>query len=81
MPKTAKFVDNRFFIRSVMRFPALPDGVNEGDFLITAGETQLIEALDELEVAFSNPKYAKTDCNHLFINSVPVVKFTTVCNV
>ena len=76
MPKTAKFVDNRFFIRAVMRFPALPDAVDEGDFLITAGETQLIEALDELEVAFNNPKYAKTDCNHLFINSVPVVKYT-----
>jgi acetyl-CoA carboxylase/biotin carboxylase 1 len=77
MPAGSAFTDHRFFIRSVMRFPTLPDGVNEGDFLLTAGETQLIEALDELEVAFANPTYGKTDCNHLFINAVPVIKTTS----
>lgn len=31
-----------------------------------------MEAMDELEVAFSNTKW-RTDCNHIFLNFVPTV--------
>lgn len=32
----------------------------------------LLEAMDELEVAFSNTP-TRTDCNHIFLNFVPTV--------
>lgn len=33
----------------------------------------LLEAMDELEVAFSHPLAKRTDCNHIFLNFVPTV--------
>lgn len=36
------------------------------------GERLLLEAMDELEVAFSNTS-VRTDCNHIFLNFVPTV--------
>jgi acetyl-CoA carboxylase/biotin carboxylase 1 len=73
VPPGAKFQDQRFFVRSVMRFPVNPEFTSEIDFLITMGETQIIEALDELELVFKSAEYGKTDCNHLYINAVPLV--------
>jgi acetyl-CoA carboxylase/biotin carboxylase 1 len=73
VPAGAKFQDQRFFVRSVMRFPVIPEFTSEIDFLITMGETQIIEALDELELVFKSAEYDKTDCNHLYINAVPLV--------
>lgn len=32
----------------------------------------LLEAMDELEVAFNNTN-VRTDCNHIFLNFVPTV--------
>lgn len=36
------------------------------------GERLLLEAMDELEVAFNNTT-VRTDCNHIFLNFVPTV--------
>lgn len=33
----------------------------------------LLEAMDELEVAFSHPQSKRTDCNHIFLNFLPTV--------
>ena len=33
----------------------------------------MLEAMDALEVAFSNPMSKKTDCNHIFLNLLPTV--------
>jgi acetyl-CoA carboxylase/biotin carboxylase 1 len=38
-----------------------------------AGERLLLEAMDELEVAFTHALAPKTDCNHIFLNFVPKV--------
>jgi len=73
VPAGSKYQDHRFFVRSVMRFPVIPEFTSELDFLITMGETQIIEALDELEVVFKSQKFGKSDCNHLYINTVPLV--------
>jgi len=73
MTEGQKFQDNRFFMRAIMRYPDLPAGMDYTEFLQTAGESQLVEALDEIEVLYNDPKYAKSDCNHLYINSVPIV--------
>ena len=42
------------------------------EYLQNEGERLLLEAMDELEVAFSNTKW-RTDCNHIFLNFVPTV--------
>lgn len=42
------------------------------EYLQNEGERLLLEAMDELEVAFSNT-YTRTDCNHIFLNFVPTV--------
>lgn len=40
---------------------------------VVTGERLLLEAMDELEVAFSHPYSRRTDCNHIFLNFVPTV--------
>uniref|UniRef100_A0A671LRB0 acetyl-CoA carboxylase n=1 Tax=Sinocyclocheilus anshuiensis TaxID=1608454 RepID=A0A671LRB0_9TELE len=42
------------------------------EYLQNEGERLLLEAMDELEVAFSNIS-TRTDCNHIFLNFVPTV--------
>lgn len=42
------------------------------EYLQNEGERLLLEAMDELEVAFSNTN-TRTDCNHIFLNFVPTV--------
>lgn len=42
------------------------------EYLQNEGERLLLEAMDELEVAFSNT-CVRTDCNHIFLNFVPTV--------
>jgi hypothetical protein len=42
------------------------------EYLQNEGERLLLEAMDELEVAFSNNN-VRTDCNHIFLNFVPTV--------
>ncbi|CAB1319436.1 unnamed protein product [Coregonus sp. 'balchen'] len=50
------------------------EGAEEASFeyLHNEGERLLLEAMDELEVAFSNNN-VRTDCNHIFLNFVPTV--------
>ena len=43
------------------------------EYLHHAGEQLVVDALDELELVFSDPQYGPTDCNHLFINVAPTV--------
>ncbi|KMQ93420.1 acetyl- carboxylase [Lasius niger] len=43
------------------------------DYLHNEGERVLLEAMDELEVAFSHPLAKRTECNHIFLNFVPTV--------
>eukprot|EP00047_Mylnosiga_fluctuans_P011844 m.23124 g.23124 ORF g.23124 m.23124 type:complete len:2267 (+) comp3852_c0_seq1:80-6880(+) len=67
-------VDRRFFVRSVMRHADLIDNSPASvDIIHNAGEKQLLEMLDELELRFPDQKYGRTDCNHIFLNIVPVV--------
>lgn len=43
------------------------------EYLQNEGERVLLEAMDELEVAFSHDEAKRTDCNHIFLNFVPSV--------
>lgn len=54
--------------------PSPPGDLQEASFeyLQNEGERRLLEAMDELEVAFSNTT-VRTDCNHIFLNFVPTV--------
>ena len=53
------------------------------EFLHNEAERLLLEAMDELEVAFSAADNNKIDCNHIFMNFVPYVlstSFSMLCN-
>lgn len=65
--------DYRFFIRTIIRHSDLITKEASYDFLQNEGERQLLEAMDELEVASSHPNASRTDCNHIFLNFVPKV--------
>ncbi|XP_018332454.1 acetyl-CoA carboxylase isoform X2 [Agrilus planipennis] len=65
--------DYRFFIRSIIRHPDLITKEASFEYLQNEGERALLEAMDELEVAFSHPQSRRTDCNHIFLNFMPTV--------
>ncbi|XP_062445705.1 acetyl-CoA carboxylase 2 [Rhea pennata] len=64
--------DYRFFIRAIVRHSDLITKEASFEYLQNEGERLLLEAMDELEVAFSNTT-VRTDCNHIFLNFVPTV--------
>lgn len=65
--------DYRFFIRSIIRHSDLITKEASFEYLQNEGERVLLEAMDELEVAFSHEEAKRTDCNHIFLNFVPSV--------
>ena len=65
--------DYRFFIRSIIRHSDLITKEASFEYLEKEGEKLLLEAMDELEVAFSHKLAKRTDCNHVFLNFVPTV--------
>ncbi|XP_051549679.1 acetyl-CoA carboxylase-like isoform X1 [Myxocyprinus asiaticus] len=68
----AEVTDYRFFIRAIVRHSDLITKEASFEYLQNEGERLLLEAMDELEVAFSNTP-TRTDCNHIFLNFVPTV--------
>ncbi|XP_066509285.1 acetyl-CoA carboxylase-like isoform X2 [Hoplias malabaricus] len=68
----AEVTDYRFFVRAIVRHSDLVTKEASFEYLQNEGERLLLEALDELEVAFSNTP-TRTDCNHIFLNFVPTV--------
>ncbi|XP_043262709.1 acetyl-CoA carboxylase isoform X1 [Colletes gigas] len=71
--KGQQVTDYRFFIRSIIRHSDLITKEASFDYLHNEGERVLLEAMDELEVAFSHPFAKRTECNHIFLNFVPTV--------
>ncbi|XP_066991423.2 acetyl-CoA carboxylase isoform X2 [Anabrus simplex] len=71
--KGQEVTDYRFFIRSIIRHSDLITKEASFEYLQNEAERVLLEAMDELEVAFSHPDSKRTDCNHIFLNFVPTV--------
>lgn len=71
--KGQEVTDYRFFIRSIIRHQDLITKEASFEYLQNEGERVLLEAMDELEVAFSHPQAKRTDCNHIFLNFGPTV--------
>lgn len=65
--------DFRFFVRTIIRHSDLVTKEASYEFLQNEGERLILEAMDELEVAFTHPYAKRTDCNHIFLNFVPKV--------
>ncbi|XP_076444830.1 LOW QUALITY PROTEIN: acetyl-CoA carboxylase-like [Babylonia areolata] len=68
--------DYRFFVRAIVRHSDLVTKEASFEYLQNEGERTLLEAMDSVEVAFSNPNNqlsSKTDCNHIFLNFVPTL--------
>ncbi|XP_039627737.1 acetyl-CoA carboxylase isoform X2 [Polypterus senegalus] len=68
----AEVTDYRFFVRAIIRHSDLITKEASFEYLQNEGERLLLEAMDELEVAFNNTT-VRTDCNHIFLNFVPTV--------
>ena len=66
-------IDHRFFARSIIRHSDFVTKEASYDYLQNEAERTLLEAMDELEIAFSHPLASKTDCNHVFMCFVPTV--------
>ncbi|XP_047513528.1 acetyl-CoA carboxylase isoform X2 [Pieris napi] len=71
--KGQEVTDFRFFIRSIIRHQDLITKEASFEYLQNEGERMLLEAMDELEVAFSHPLAKRTDCNHIFLNFGPTI--------
>lgn len=71
--KGQEVTDYRFFIRCIIRHQDCLTKEASFEYLRNEGERVLLEALDELEVAFSHSQSKRTDCNHIFLNFVPTV--------
>nr|XP_039264326.1 acetyl-CoA carboxylase-like isoform X1 [Styela clava] len=69
----AEVTDHRFFIRAIIRHSDLVTKEASFEFLHNEAERLLLEAMDELEVVFSDYHHQRTDCNHIFLNFVPRV--------
>jgi hypothetical protein len=65
--------DYRFFARAIIRHSDLVTKETSYEYLQNEAERRLLEAMDELEIAFSHPLANKTDCNHVFMCFVPTV--------
>ncbi|CAF4326884.1 unnamed protein product [Rotaria socialis] len=66
-------IDYRFFARSIIRHSDFVTKEASYEYLENEAERTLLEAMDELEIAFSHPLANKTDCNHVFLCFVPTV--------
>ncbi|XP_064490125.1 acetyl-CoA carboxylase-like isoform X4 [Ornithodoros turicata] len=73
VPKGQEVTDYRFFIRAIIRHSDLITKEASYEYMQNEGERLLLEAMDELEVAFTHPAAKRTDCNHIFLNFVPKV--------
>ncbi|XP_022661132.1 acetyl-CoA carboxylase-like isoform X3 [Varroa destructor] len=73
VPKGQAVTDYRFFIRAIIRHSDLITKEASYEYMQNEGERLLLEAMDELEVAFTHPFAKKTDCNHIFLNFLPKV--------
>jgi acetyl-CoA carboxylase/biotin carboxylase 1 len=71
--KGQEVTDYRFFARAIIRHSDLITKEASFEYLQNEAERVLLEAMDELEVAFSHPQAKRTDCNHIFLNFLPTV--------
>nr|XP_004227021.2 LOW QUALITY PROTEIN: acetyl-CoA carboxylase-like [Ciona intestinalis] len=74
----AEVMDHRFFVRAIIRHSDLVTKEASFEFLHNEAERLLLEAMDELEVAFSASENTRIDCNHIFMNFVPNVMIDPV---
>ncbi|KAG5900050.1 hypothetical protein JTB14_016026 [Gonioctena quinquepunctata] len=68
-----EITDYRFFIRTIIRHSDLITKEASFEYIQNEGERVILEAMDELEIAFSHPQSKRTDCNHIFLNFIPTV--------
>jgi hypothetical protein len=71
--KGQEVTDCRFFVRSIIRHSDLITKEASFEYLQNEAERVLLEAMDELEVAFSHSQAKRTDCNHIVLNFVHTV--------
>ncbi|CAH1789095.1 unnamed protein product [Owenia fusiformis] len=73
--KGQQVTDFRFFVRSIIRHSDLVSKEASYEYVQNEAERTLLEAMDALEVAFSEHSdiSKKTDCNHIFLNFVPTL--------
>lgn len=66
-------VDARFFVRAVIRHVDVFSSANDAVVQIPEAERTFVEALDAVEMASCDRRFRRTDCNHVFINVIPMI--------
>lgn len=61
-------LDNRFFIRALVRPGRIAGSINTAEYLISETDRLVTNVLDALEVASAG--YRNADCNHISINFI-----------
>lgn len=69
-----KDVDARFFVRAVIRHVDVFSSTDDAVVSIPEAERTFVEALDAIEMASCDRRFRRTDCNHIFINVIPIVR-------
>ena len=64
-------IDNRFFVRALIRPGLLQSSEAPVDYLISEADRVVSESLDALELKMADN--SKADCNHIFMNFIPTV--------
>ncbi|KAI3380044.1 hypothetical protein SNEBB_002054 [Seison nebaliae] len=71
--KKKPLTDIRFFARSIVRNRDLLTKEASFEYIRSEAERTLLEAMDELDLAFTHPEARKSDYNHIFMCFVPTV--------
>ncbi|KAF0992237.1 hypothetical protein HZS_7231, partial [Henneguya salminicola] len=70
--ENCKFIDQRFFIRTIIRNVDLISVEASFEYLVKASEVRLLEALDQLVINTSKLNKTGT-CNYIFFNFTPCI--------
>eukprot|EP01127_Copromyxa_protea_P000151 TRINITY_DN10146_c0_g1_i1.p1 TRINITY_DN10146_c0_g1~~TRINITY_DN10146_c0_g1_i1.p1 ORF type:complete len:2150 (-),score=588.81 TRINITY_DN10146_c0_g1_i1:49-6171(-) len=72
--ESGKLTEKRIFVRCLLNGEApTEENTDVGQYWNYQCEKVLVETIAALDIIREDPKYGATDCNHIFINMVPVI--------
>lgn len=71
------YLNKRFFVRTLVLQGDIFSAENPEEFQISEAERYVVETLNALEIAVSDPAYENTFANHIFLNFLPEVIVNT----
>eukprot|EP01129_Flabellula_baltica_P005744 TRINITY_DN2099_c0_g1_i1.p1 TRINITY_DN2099_c0_g1~~TRINITY_DN2099_c0_g1_i1.p1 ORF type:complete len:2139 (-),score=550.43 TRINITY_DN2099_c0_g1_i1:13-6429(-) len=66
--------ERRFFIRSIIHNCDIPSEEESQEYWVIEAEQQILDSISALELVSRDTNLGATDCNHIFLNFLPVMK-------